>query len=109
MDDVAKVMIDAAALFGGAKFDGLFNAASFSKALALHSGTKKLVDGHVVRSILRGRSDVIVLGRAHLRIRWWRRWFNSTGCSGCGQHVAVKYGTRRWGIYCARCQETREL
>jgi hypothetical protein len=107
VDDVAKVMIDAAALFGGDKFDGTFNLACFSTALARHAGVLNYIDGKYGRAILAGRRDVVMLspGDAHFQIRAWRRLLNSVRCQGCAQHVATRGGTRLWGIYCARCRE----
>lgn len=62
-DLVGLAMDRAVKSFGG---DGIFNAAGFSNELMRLANLKGSIDGHLVRAILTGRADVMVLhGGAH--------------------------------------------
>lgn len=67
MNDLVALAIDRAVdRFGGT--DGIFNAAGFGIALMQLAGLKGVIDGHLARAILTGRTDVAVLaGGAHFR------------------------------------------
>lgn len=65
-DNVSLAMQMAANSFGGK--DGVFNGANFSNAMRKLAGVNCNFDGHVVATILEGRSDVEVLkGGSHYR------------------------------------------
>lgn len=66
-DMVALAMERASARFGGS--DGIFSSAGFGVALKQLSGLEGAIDGHLVRTILTGRRDVIVLSGGHYRLR----------------------------------------
>ncbi len=54
---------------GTGENDGVFNAAGFSAAMMRLAGLKGVIDGHLVYSILAGRTDVEILqGDAHYRL-----------------------------------------
>lgn len=67
-DLVHLAMRQAADAFGGS--DGTFNAAGFSIAMTRISGLNgSVLDGHMVRAILCGRQDVVILpGGAHFQL-----------------------------------------
>ncbi len=104
---IVKAMIDAAALFGGSKCDGVFNAACFSTAFKCIANLHGTIDGNLVAAILEGRNDVERLkGGSHYRIKWWRRFISSTKCQGCVHRVPIDravWGAKTFGIYCVRC------
>jgi len=63
MNDMVRLAMERAVRAYGDKGDGLFNSASFSIALTKMAGLESsTVDGHLVRVILAGRSDVQPVG-----------------------------------------------
>lgn len=67
-DTVWLAMHQAVEDFGGEE-DGVFNAAGFGAALMRIAGLRGVMDGHLVRAILSGRTDVEMLkGDAHFRL-----------------------------------------
>jgi len=68
-DTVWLAMHQAVEDFGGEE-EGIFNAAGFGAALMRIAGLKGVIDGHLVRAILSGRTDVEILkpGDAHFRL-----------------------------------------
>lgn len=103
-DVVSRAMVDATALYGGAR-DGVFNGACFSAALARRARVAGCIDGHVVAAVLADRTDVVALaGGSHYRLKWWRRWLCAARCLGCDQLVPTHNGSREY-VYCLACQE----
>lgn len=70
-DNVSLAVQMAANSFGGK--DGVFNAANFSNAIRQLAGVGCTLDGHVIATILGGRSDVEVLeGGSHYRYLFYK-------------------------------------
>lgn len=68
MNDLVRyAMEEASRSFGGN--DRTFNATGFSKALTRIAGTSSAIDSKVVRVMLTGRDDVLVLDGGHYQIR----------------------------------------
>jgi hypothetical protein len=68
MNDLVALAVDRATELYGKQFrDGVFTAATFSKAITDLAGLNATIDGRLVRVILSGRPDVDCLGEGMYR------------------------------------------
>jgi hypothetical protein len=68
MNDMLRYAMERAVVLFGNEGDGVFTSASLSEAITELAGVNGVIDGHIIRCLLVGRTDVEILGDCHFRL-----------------------------------------
>ena len=68
MNDMLHYAMERAVMLFGNQGDNIFTSACLSEAITDLAGVTGALDGHIIRCLLVGRSDVEVLDDCHFRL-----------------------------------------
>jgi len=68
MNDMLHYAMEKAVVLFGNQGDNIFTSACLSEAITKLAGVNGVIDGHIIRCLMVGRTDVEVLGDAHFRL-----------------------------------------